>query len=112
MDSSVPKLHWRRTATHREYRALRRWDFRTPTDKTALAIRRRFRSPRQIWMATQSRSRLVRHSPPVVQEARSRAAVAEAARSVGLAKAFELRDEQAGAGIVPGNLGDIGQGRF
>ena len=38
-------------------------------------------------------------------------AVAEAASSVSLAEAFELRDQQAGAGIVPWNLWNIRLGR-
>ena len=48
-----------------------------------------------------------------IQEIRfSFAAIAEPTRSVSLAKTFELREQQTGAGIVPGNLGDIGLGRF
>ncbi len=48
-----------------------------------------------------------------IQEIRfSHAAIAEPARSVSLAKTFELREQQTGAGVVPGNLGDIGLGRF
>ena len=43
MDNSATKVRWRQRATHREYRAHRRSDFRAATDTTALANRRTFR---------------------------------------------------------------------
>ena len=42
----------------------------------------------------------------------SRAAIAEAARSVSCAIAFDRCDQHAGTRIVPGNFGNIGLGRF
>ena len=46
------------------------------------------------------------------QKPRRLGAVAEATRSVRFAKTFESREQHAGAGSVPGNLGDIRQRRF